>query len=53
MAPSRAWNPTLVTDNDTGDPMEAATVSILGLGVEGETDAEGKVTLIFTPRRKP
>lgn len=43
-----------VTDDDTDAPVEGAKVSIAGATatVEGTTDAEGKVTLKFTPKRR-
>ena len=42
-----------VTDNDTGDPIEGATVTLTGVAetTEGTTDAEGNVTLTFTPTK--
>ncbi len=43
-----------VTDDDTTEPVEGATVKVTGIAegtVEGTTDAEGKVTLTFTPSR--
>ena len=42
-----------VTDNDTGDPLEGAGVSLAGVTdeTEGVTDVEGNVTLSFTPNR--
>ena len=43
-----------VTDDDTDESVEGVTVSVAGAKdkVEGTTDAEGKVTLKFTPRRR-
>jgi predicted AlkP superfamily pyrophosphatase or phosphodiesterase len=43
-----------VTDDDTDAAVEGATVSIAGATatVEGTTDAEGKVTLKFTPKKR-
>lgn len=43
-----------ITDNDTGSGVEGATVKLSGTTttVEGATDAEGKVTLRFTPARR-
>ena len=43
-----------VTDDDTDAPVEGATVTISGAtaAVEGTTDAEGEVTLKFTPKKK-
>ena len=40
-------------DDDTGEPIEGATVSLKGVSekTEGTTDAEGKVTLTFTPTK--
>ena len=43
-----------VTDDDTDDPVEGVTVKLAGTTepVEGTTDAEGKVTLSFTPKKR-
>ena len=43
-----------VTDNDTGGPIEGATVTVLGVRDEtqGETDADGKITLNFVPTKR-
>ena len=43
-----------VTDDDTGAPVEGATVKVLGAtdAVEGATDADGNITLTFTPKKK-
>ncbi|HYN36432.1 MAG TPA: alkaline phosphatase family protein [Actinomycetota bacterium] len=40
-----------VTDDDTGEPVEGALVTIQGAttDVSGTTDADGKITLNFTP----
>lgn len=43
-----------VTDDDTGAPIEGATVAIRGAtkDVKGTTDGEGRTTLTFTPRTR-
>jgi predicted AlkP superfamily pyrophosphatase or phosphodiesterase len=45
-----------VTDDDTGDPIEGAEVevtNVTGSNTSGSTDAEGKVSLTFTPTASP